>query len=182
MVVIVFAEGFEEVEALAPADILRRAGLEVVLAGVGSREITGSHKIKVAMDVLVSEVDPEAVDALVLPGGLPGTVNLENCREVQALVDSCAGRGKTVGAICAAPSILAHKGLLNGREATAFPKFQKDLAEGGAKPGQKFVCQDGCFVTGRGMGVAIQFGLKLVEVLVSREKAEEIKASIQWEE
>ncbi len=181
MIAILFAEGFEEVEGLAPVDVLRRAGAETVLVGVGGREIAGSHGIKAAMDAEISEIDPESVDALVLPGGLPGTVNLENSPAVQALLDSCVKRGKIVGAICAAPSILAHKGLLKGREATAFPKFQKDLTEGGAKLSESYVCQDGNFITARGMGVAVQFGLKLAEVLVSREKAEEIKASIQWE-
>ncbi len=181
MIAILFAEGFEEVEGLAPVDVLRRAGAETVLVGVGGREIAGSHGIKAAMDAEISELDPESVDALVLPGGLPGTTNLENSPAVQALLDSCVRRGKIVGAICAAPSILAHRGLLKGREATAFPKFQKDLTEGGAKLSESYVCQDGNFITARGMGVAVQFGLKLAEVLVSREQAEEIKASIQWE-
>lgn len=182
MVVVLFAEGFEETEAFTPADILRRAGLDVVLAGVGNREVTGSHKIKAVMDAKVSELDPEKVEALVLPGGLPGTLNLEGSQAVQRLLDSCVSRGKIVGAICAAPSILAHKGLLNGRKATAFPKFQKDLTDGGAELSEEYVCRDGNYITGRGMGVAVQFGLKLVETLVSREKAEEIRSSIQWEE
>lgn len=182
MVVILFAEGFEEVEALAPVDILRRAGLEVVMTGVGAREITGSHGIRAAMDAEVSEIVPENVEALVLPGGLPGTLNLEKSQAVQKLLDHCAEHRKLVGAICAAPSILAHKGLLAGREATAFPNFQKDLAEGGAKLSERYVCRDGNFITARGMGVATQFGLELAAALVSREKAEEIRSSIQWEE
>ncbi len=182
MIVVVFAEGFEEVEAMTPVDILRRAGANVVMTGVGGKEIAGSHGIRAVMDKEVSEIDPEAVEALVLPGGLPGTLNLEHSQAVQAILDSCARRGKFVGAICAAPSILAHKGLLNGREATAFPNFQKDLAEGGAKLSESYVCQDGNFITARGMGVATQFGLKLAEVLISPEKAREIRSSIQWEE
>lgn len=182
MVVILFAPGFEETEALTPADILRRAGVSVVLAGVGGKKITGSHGITVEMDREISELEPAEAEAVVLPGGLPGTTNLEASEAVQRLVDSCVERGKLVAAICAAPSILAHKGLLNGREATAFPKFQKDLTDGGAELSESYVCQDGQFVTARGMGVATQFGLKLAEILVSKEKAKEIRASIQWEE
>ncbi len=182
MVVILFAPGFEETEALTPADILRRAGVSVVLAGVGGKKITGSHGITVETDREISELDPAEAEAVVLPGGLPGTTNLEASEAVQRLVDSCVERGKLVAAICAAPSILAHKGLLNGREATAFPNFQKALTDGGAELSESYVCQDGQFVTARGMGVATQFGLKLAEILVSKEKAKEIRASIQWEE
>lgn len=181
MVILLFAEGFEEAEALVPADLLRRGGVKVTFAGVGGTKITGSHGITVEMDSSVEEVDPEQAEAVILPGGLPGTTNLEASEAVQKLIDSCVRREKLVAAICAAPSILAHKGLLKGRSATAFPKFQKDLLEGGAMLSESYVCRDGQFVTARGMGVATQFGLKLCELLVSPEKAEEIKASIQWE-
>lgn len=181
MVVVLLAEGFEEVEALAPVDVMRRAGLKVAAAGVGGTEIAGSHGIKVLADTAAEELDPAEVDALVLPGGMPGTLNLERSEAVQRLIDYCVEQGKLVAAICAAPSILAHKGLLRGREATAFPNFQKDLEEGGAILSRSYVCRDGKFITGRGMGVAVQFGLKLVEALVSPEKAREIKEGIQWE-
>ncbi len=181
MIAILFAEGFEEVEALAPVDLLRRAGLSVVMAGVGGKEITGSHGVTVKMDREVQELDPEELEALVLPGGLPGTLNLEGSQAVQALLERCAAREKTIGAICAAPSVLAHKGLLKNREATAFPNFQKDLEDGGASLGERYVCEDGNFITARGMGVATEFGLKLAERLASPEKAAEIRASIQME-
>ncbi len=97
------------------------------------------------------------------------------------MIDFCAKEGKLLAAICAAPSILAHKGLLQGREATAFPSFQKDVEEGGGRLSEKYVCQDGLFVTARGMGVSTQFGLKLAELLASQETAAQIQASIQWE-
>ncbi|MFQ6828546.1 MAG: DJ-1/PfpI family protein, partial [Acutalibacter sp.] len=116
-----------------------------------------------------------------LPGGLPGTHNLEASPAVQRCIDSCVAQGKLVAAICAAPSILAHKGLLAGKNATAFPSFQKDLQEGGALLSESYVVRDGQFLTARGMGVATQFGLALVEALVSPEKAADIRASIQWE-
>lgn len=181
MVVIVLAHGFEEIEALTPADVLRRAGLRVTLCGVGGREITGSHGIKVLTDAAVEDVDPREMDALLLPGGGKGTENLEASPIVQRLIDEAAGAGKLIGAICAAPSILAHKGLLRGRRATAFPQFQKDLTEGGAALSEEFVCRDGNFITARGMGVSLSFGLKLAEALVSREKAEEIAKAVQME-
>lgn len=170
MVVVFLAEGFEEVEALAPVDVMRRAGLAVKLAGVTGREVTGSHGICVQTDMDAQEVDATLLEAMVLPGGLPGTHNLEASPAVQRCIDSCV-----------APSILAHKGLLVGKNATAFPSFQKDLQEGGALLSESYVVRDGQFLTARGMGVATQFGLALVEALVSPEKAADIRASIQWE-
>ena len=164
MVVVFLAEGFEEVEALAPVDVMRRAGLAVKLAGVTGREVTGSHGICVQTDMDAQEVDATLLEAMVL-----------RC------IDSCVAQGKLVAAICAAPSILAHKGLLAGKNATAFPSFQKDLQEGGTLLSESYVVRDGQFLTARGMGVATQFGLALVEALVSPEKAADIRASIQWE-
>ena len=181
MVVVFLADGFEEVEALAPVDLMRRAGLDVKMAGVTGREVTGSHGICVKADLAAEDVDVSALEAVVLPGGLPGTHNLEASPAVQACVDGCVEQGKLVSAICAAPSILAHKGLLAGRNATAFPNFQQDLTEGGALLSDSYVVRDGQFLTGRGMGVATQFGLALVAALVSEEKAAEIRSSIQWE-
>lgn len=182
MVVVFLADGFEEVEALAPVDLMRRAGLDVKLAGVTGMKVTGSHGIQVEADLAAEDVDLSQVQAMMLPGGLPGTPNLEASPAVQACIDGCVKEGKLVAAICAAPSILAHKGLLQGKNATAFPNFQKDLTEGGAVLSEAYVCRDGQFLTGRGMGVATQFGLALVEALVSPEKAREIRSSIQWEE
>lgn len=182
MVYVLLAEGFELVEAMAPVDILRRAKVEVRTVGVTGPRVKASNGVEVAADLEIAEAQTQGLDCVVLPGGLPGTLNLEKSPEVQALVDFCAENGKLLGAICAAPSILAHKGLLNGREATAFPKFQKDVAEGGGELSESYVVQDGPFITGRGMGVSVQFGLKLAEALVSREAAEEIRAGIQFEE
>ncbi len=182
MIAVLFAEGFEEVEALAPVDVMRRAGLDVTLAGVAGKEVTGSHGIRVGMDALAEDLDPDKLEALVLPGGGKGTENLEKSPVVQGLIDACTKKGKLIAAICAAPSILAHKGLLEGKEATAFPNFQDALADGGAELSESYVCLDGSFLTARGMGVSTQFGLKLVETLVSREKAREIRSGIQWEE
>lgn len=179
MVYVFLAEGFELVEALAPVDVLRRAGVDVKLVGVTGPEVAASNGVVVRADLEIAQATREGLEAIVLPGGLPGTLHLEESKEVQDMVDYCAGKGLLVGAICAAPSILAHKGLLQGREATSFPNFQPDLEKGGAKLSKDFVCQDGLFVTGRGMGASTPFGLKLVEALVSKEKAEEIRTNIQ---
>lgn len=181
MVYILLAEGFELVEALAPVDILRRAKVEVALVGVTGKTVKASNGVPVVADMELDEADAQSLGAVVLPGGLPGTLNLENSAGVQELIDHCAEQGKLIGAICAAPSILAHKGLLDGRAATAFPKFQPDLTAGGAKLSQEYVVRDGPFITARGMGVSTQFGLKLAELLASPETAAQIQASIQWE-
>lgn len=181
MVYVLLAEGFELVEAMAPVDILRRAKVEVKTVGVTGARIKASNGVEVTADLGIGEAVTQGLDCVILPGGLPGTVNLEKSQAVQDLIDFCAKEGKLLAAICAAPSILAHKGLLQGREATAFPSFQKDVEEGGGRLSEKYVCQDGLFVTARGMGVSTQFGLKLAELLASPETAAQIQASIQWE-
>lgn len=177
MIYILTAPGFEEVEALAPVDLLRRAELEAVIAGVGSRMVTGSHGIQIISDMLVEEVDPETIDMLVLPGGMPGTLNLEKSPVVQKLIDHCVERGKWVCAICAAPSILGHKGLLEGKEAICFPGFESELA--GAKLSASPVVRDGKIITAKGAGVAIDFGLMLVEVLKGQAVAQKLRSSLQ---
>lgn len=181
MVYVFLAEGFEEIEALTPVDILRRAGVETstVAVGTAGREVTGSHGITVSADLQTDGVNTEGLEAVVLPGGMPGTRNLEQDETVQKLIDFCVEREKWIGAICAAPSILGHKGLLEGRRATAYPTFMQEL--GGASLSDDYVCRDGHIITARGMGVSVPFALKLAEVLVSPEKAEEIEAGIQWE-
>lgn len=183
MVAVLFAEGFEEIEALAPVDILRRAGQKVAMCGVGGKEIVGSHGITVAMDMNITELDFATVDCVVLPGGMPGTLNLENSDAVQRLIDHCAEHNKIIAAICAAPSILAHKGLLSGKTATVYPDFQDELIKGGANLGTEYLCKDGSIITARGMGMAIEFGFAIAAALTSSEKAEEIwiKACVQCE-
>lgn len=179
MVYILLAEGFETVEALAPADILTRAGVKVALAGVEGREIASSQGITIKTNISAEDISVDNIEALVLPGGLPGTHNLEKSPVVQQLIDDCVNRGKLIAAICAAPSILAHKGLLKDREATAFPGFQEELTRGGARLSADYVHRDGQFLTARGMGVSVEFGLALAGILASPERAAEIKVSIQ---
>lgn len=178
MIYCFLADGFEEVEALSPVDILRRAGLEVKTVGVGGQFITSSHGIIVKSDLTIDKINVhDSLDAVILPGGMPGTLNLEASDAVQATIDECAKNGKLICAICAAPSILGHKGLLKGKKATVFPGFEKDLI--GADATGESVVKDGNIITAKGAGVAVQFGLEIVAALISKEKSNAIKASIQ---
>ena len=181
MIYVFLADGFETVEALAVVDVLRRAKLEVRTAGVGGRTVTSAHGVPVVCDVTAGEVDKEAMELLFLPGGIPGTPNLEASGEVQDATPSPAHHDRWIAAICAAPSILGHRGLLEGRTATSFPTFQKEL-RGANIPADAYVCVDGRYVTGRGMGVAVEFGLKLVELLAGKEASDAIRGSIQCRE
>lgn len=177
MVYVFLADGFEEMEALAPVDILCRAGLTVKTVGVGGTTVTGSHGIPVVTDVADTEVTFEDLQAVILPGGLPGTTNLEKSPMVQAALDYATQNGRLIAAICAAPSVLGHKGLLNGRRATCFPGFETELT-GAAYTGEA-VTVDGSIVTARGAGVAVEFGLQLVSELCSPEQAEELRGTMQ---
>ena len=178
MVYCYLANGFEEIEALAPVDLLRRAGVEVKTVGVGGSVITSSHGIPVFCDLTEAQaLLTDALDAVILPGGMPGTLNLEKSANVQAALDFAAANGSFICAICAAPSVLGHKGLLDGKEAIAFPGFEKDLI--GATVSEKYVVTDGNIITARGAGVAVDFGLAIVAVLKDRATAEKIRAAIQ---
>lgn len=178
MIYCFLANGFEEVEALSPVDMLIRAEKEVKLVGVGSQYITGSHNITVKADITDAEITLDSsLEAVILPGGMPGTLNLENNTNVQKAIDYCAENGIYLCAICAAPSILGHKELLKNRQAIAFPGFEKDLY--GANISDKHVVTDGKFITAKGAGVAIEFGLEIVKNVVSPEVSDKVRKSIQ---
>lgn len=180
MVYVFLADGFEELEAIAPIDVMRRAGLEVVTVGVGKESVRSSHGVVIKADIADSQVKLDgSVQAVMLPGGMPGTRNLDASPAVHSALDFCAENGLLITAICAAPSVLGKKGLLSGREATCFPGFEQFLA--GARLSEKYVVADGNFITARGAGVAVDFGLKIVEKLCGSEKASEIRAAIQCE-
>ena len=178
MIYVFLAPGFEEIEALAVVDVLRRAELDVLTVGVGEDFVIGSHQIPVACDIPEkSLVLDDKVQAIVFPGGMPGTLNLEKSPLVQKAIDWAIENNKLVCAICAAPSILGHKGLLNGKEATAFPGFEEELV--GATISEKYVVRDGNIITARGMGSAIEFGLQIAEILAGEHIANKIRASLQ---
>ena len=178
MVYVFFADGFEEVEALAPVDILRRAGQDVRMVGVGGCTIRGSHGITVTcdttLDALPAQERPEAV---VLPGGMPGTLNLEASDGVRDLVRAAFTDGRLVCAICAAPSVLGHMGLLEGRKAVCFPGFEQALL--GAEASDESVCRDGNILTAKGAGVALDFGFAIVQALRGEETADQLRRSMQ---
>ena len=177
MIYVFLAEGFEEVEALATVDVLRRAGLEVKTVGVTGKMVSGSHSIPVACDVAIDDIQPDSsIDAVVLPGGMPGTVNLENDEKVNSFIDYAYTAGKYVCAICAAPSILGKKGMLEGREAICFPGFEEYLY--GAKISDKSVCVDGKIITAKACGVALKFGKIIAEQFIGSEKANALWESL----
>lgn len=180
MIYAFLADGFEETEAIAPIDLLRRANKNVVTVGVGKNMITGSHKITFITDTTTDEIAiDDSLEMVILPGGMPGTLNLENDKTVQKAIDFCAENNKIIGAICAAPSILGHKGLLKGRKAVCYKGFEKELE--GALVSENPVVADRNIVTSRGAGTAVNFGLKLIEVLDSKDLSDRIKSSILFE-
>ena len=181
MVYVFLADGFEDVEAIAPIDILRRAGVKVVTVGVTGKQVITSHNIPITADVTVDEIKlGDDLDMIVLPGGMPGTINLENSSEVQAAIDYCYESKKFIAAICAAPTILGHKGLLTGVKATCFPGCESALKGSAYMP--KMVIHDGIFITGKGPGAAFKFGFKLAELLCGKEKSLAVESNMQCRE
>lgn len=174
MVYVLLANGFETIEALTPVDYLRRCkDVPVQTVAVGdSKTVVSSHQVPVEADILLKDVSLEDAEMIVLPGGLVGTKNLEESDGVQKLIDYCVEQDRWVTAICAAPSILGHKGLLKGRKATSFRGFDKELL--GADYTGEPVERDGKFITGRGAGVSNQFAFALVRALRGEERAKEI--------
>jgi len=178
MVYVFLADGFETVEALACVDILRRAEIETVTVGVGREIINSSQSIPVKCDELDSRVGLfDDIEAIVLPGGMPGTVNLEQNATVNKFIDYAVKKNILICAICAAPSILGKKGLLKNKKATCFPGFEKYLDK--AEYTGSSVEKDGNIITGKGMGVAVDFALEIVSSLRDETLAQNIKKSIQ---
>lgn len=177
MIPVFLANGFEEIEALATVDILRRAGLSVLTVGVGGRVIEGAHSICVTTDITEDELVQKDWEAVVLPGGMPGTVNLDNSAVVRSALTFAAEQDIYIAAICAAPSVLGHAGLLQGKKATCYPGFESELK--GAVYCKAGVVTDDKVITASGAGVAVDFALELVRVLVSKETSDEIRKGIQ---
>lgn len=182
MIYMFLAPGFEEVEALAPLDLLRRAGLAVTTVAVATPEnsvaVEGAHRITVLADMNASDFQKTVsdVEAVILPGGMPGTRHLDASPVVEAALELAARQNAYLCAICAAPLVLGKRGYLEGKRATCYPGFEGDLR--GARVGGK-VIRDGKIITAAGMGVALEFGLEIISALVSPEKAGEIRAAIQ---
>lgn len=178
-VAVFFGTGYEEIEALTVVDILRRAGIETSMVSItGEKKVTSSHKVTVEMDELLENLDFNSVDVIVLPGGMPGTKNLEACEPLMTQVDSFYQKGKVVAAVCAAPSILGHRGILKGKKACSFPSFESHLE--GAEVSSQPAVIDGNVITGRGMGAAVPFGLAILEKLQGRETAKKMAETIVY--
>ena len=176
MIYVFLADGFEEVEALTPVDYLRRCELSVQTVGITGKLVRGSHGITVQADILPDEIDPEKTQMIVLPGGMPGTLNLEQSEVVSDMIDYCVKKEIPIGAICAAPSILGHKGLLSGKRATCYTGFEEQLS--GAQITGEPVEADGIFITARGAGVADRFAFALIERLISKERAALVRDAV----
>ena len=176
-IAIFFATGFEEIEALTVVDILRRAEESVEMVSItDERRVTSSHGVEVTADKVFSAVNFDETDVIVLPGGMPGTKNLEAFAPLMEQVDAFVKAGKLVTAICAAPSILGHRGHLKGKTACSFPTFEDHLE--GADLKREPAVIDGNIITGRGMGAAIPFGLAILEKLQGKDAAEAMAEKI----
>lgn len=177
MVYILLAPGFEEAEALVPADLLRRAGIATALVSLDGETVTGSHHITVTADAALDGLDLSKAEMLVLPGGSPGYQNLGADPQVEALVREAVRRDIWVAAICAAPTLLGRWGLLEGRKATCYPGMEEGLVGAvPAEPGD--VARDGRIITGRAAGNAYDFAAELIEVLLDRAAADKVLESI----
>lgn len=177
MFYVFLADGFEELEALAPVDMMRRAKLEVKTVGVTGSEVTGSHSITVKADILLDEVKPEEIEGVILPGGMPGTLNLEKSQGVIDAVKYAYENEKIVAAICAAPSILGHLGYLEGRKATCFPSFETELK--GAEYTAAHTETDGNVITAKGAGCAVEFGHAIISKALSKDDADKVIGDMQ---
>lgn len=176
-IAVFFAEGYEEIEALTVVDLCRRAGIQVDMVSVtDSLTVTGAHQIPVVMDKYLTDVAFNELDMMVLPGGMPGTLNLEQVPALMEQVQAFAAAGRYIAAICAAPSIFGHLGLLEGKRACCYPGFEEDLT--GAKVTQNTCEVDGHIITSRGMGCAIDFSSAIISELIDVETAAEMASKI----
>jgi len=177
-VLVPIADGVEEIEAVTIIDVLRRAEVEVVCAGLSEKPVTSSRKVKLIPDRSLEEVKDETFDMVVLPGGGDGVENLKRDPRIKAILQGMNGRQKWVTAICAAPTLLAAYGLLEGKKATSHPSRRDQTALEKVHYQEQRVVQDGHTITSRGPGTALEFALKLVEVLCGREKVGELKEAM----
>ena len=180
MIAVLLADGFEEIEALTPVDMLRRAGLDVKTVAIGSKIAVGSHKIPVICDMEAAEVNESELSTVIFPGGMPGSLNLDASPYTDKFINAVLKNGGRIAAICAAPLVLGRRGLLEGKEAICYPGFEGELR--GAKISEKSVVTDGNITTAKGMGVALEFSKELVRLICGVEKANELSSAIMEEE
>lgn len=179
MIYVLLADGFEEIEAIAPIDVMRRGGLNVATAGVGKKDITGSHSITITADMSVDEINTEDVEGIILPGGMPGTLNLQKNEKVIELVRYCYENEILLAAICAAPMILGELGMLDGKEAVCFPGFEEHL-KGATYCDCSVVVFDNV-ITAKGAGAALELGSAIVDYFSGDNgKGDEILTQMQY--
>lgn len=179
MVYMFLAPGFEEAEAIVPLDLLRRAGIEILTAGVGGRNIKGSHGITISCDLMAEELIWDKPDMIILPGGMPGTKNLAKSPKVIEYIRLCAEEDRYIAAICAAPSIIGKMGLLSGKRATCFPGYEDALA--GASISKSSVCTDGKIITARAAGAAFEFAESIIFALKGETASKSVLDSVYYE-
>lgn len=177
MVYILLAPGFEEMEALVPADLLRRADIPVSLVGVGEKTVAGGRGFPVVCDLTMDEIHPREAEMVVLPGGGVGVTNLGEDPRVEQLVRSCAEADGWIAAICAAPSLLSRWGMLAGKNAVCYPTWSDRIPDANYLPGEKLAVE-GKIITGQAAGTSFEFGLKLIEVLRGEETSLRIRKEI----
>lgn len=179
-VYMMLADGFEEAEAIIPYDILKRARIEVSLVSVtGEKNVTSSHGVEMVAHELLEDTDLSDGDLLFLPGGMPGTLNLEACEALIAEIKKYNEAGKWLAAICAAPSIFGHLGMLEGKKATCYPHFDDQLT--GAEVTHKTCVRDGKFITGCGAGAGFAIGREMVSVLISEDTANAVLRQMMYQ-
>lgn len=176
MILVLLANGFEEIEALTPIDMLRRAGAKVKTVGINGKTATGAHGICVVCDAEPDEIELSDVSMVILPGGMPGATNLDVSPFTDKVIEAVNKNGGRLAAICAAPLVLGRRGILSGKSATCYPGFENELL--GANVVMESVVTDGNITTARGMGVALKFAKELISLTVGEKIAAEISAAI----
>lgn len=178
-VLVPLAQGCEELEAVTIIDILRRAGIDVVTAGLDNRKVTAAHGTVLSPDTTLDRALAQSFDMVVLPGGLPGSTNLADDPRIIRLIQDLARAGKYTAAICAAPVVLAKAGVLSGKRATSYPGFLETMELSDVRVENTPVVVDGKVVTSRGPGTAMDFALELVRLLAGDAKRREVEAGLQ---
>lgn len=179
MVYLLLGEGFEESEAIVPADLLRRAGVEVRLTALKGGKVTSAHGVTVEADCALKDVDENQLDMLILPGGMGGVDAILGDQSALGLIQRAGDRGAYIAAICAAPTILAHLGMLDRRGAVCYPGMEDQMLSAVVHKGRRVV-EDGHLITGEAAGSAFDFGLKLVEVLKGAQVAQQVCQAVHY--
>lgn len=179
MVYLLLGEGFEESEAIVPVDLLRRAGVEVRLAALKGKTVQSAHGVTVMADCQLKDVDENHLDMLILPGGLGGVDAILGDQSALGLIQRSGDRGAYIAAICAAPTILAHLGMLDRRGAVCYPGMEDQMLSAVVHKGQAVVA-DGHLITGEAAGSAFEFGLKLVEALKGAQAAQQVRQAVHF--